>query len=107
MATAPEAVTSTLSAAPPDRSSRGVEQILIELEAALFADNALDMNEMKALRGFMERVAMRAQATGGIGQGIPQGGASAAPPPSAMEMNQNTSDYGSMPGTEPEGDEGA
>lgn len=102
MSLAPEVATSPLAEAPPDRPTTDLEQWARTGIALLFGDRVLDQNEQRILRGFMEEVALRAQAGGGIGMG----GTPPAdhPQQSPMEMNAaGAEDYGDGQG-EPTGE---
>jgi hypothetical protein len=103
MSMAPEGATSPLAQAPPDRPGVQLEQWARQGIALLFGDRVLDPDEQRILRGFMEEVAMRAQAGGGIGQGgtpSPEAAPGEAPP----DTSQETSDFGDGQG-EPTGEE--
>lgn len=94
---APETATSPLAQAPADRPTLQLEEWTRQGEALLFADRRLDEYEARILRGFLERVAMRAQAAGGIGMGngTPQTDPTLAggqPPAGPMDMNANSED---------------
>ena len=91
-----------MAEAPPDRPTLNLEQWTKQGEALLFADNQLDEQEFTVLRNFFQQVMMRAQASGGIGQGAPPNQQTGALPPSPQEMNAETSDYGSGEGQQPE-----
>jgi hypothetical protein len=106
MSIAPETAVSPVAQAPPDRPTTTLEDWARQGLALLFGDRKLDPQEQEILRGFMEEVAMRAQAGGGIGMGgtpSPDAGGAQAPM-SPMEMNANTQDFGDGQG-EPTGEE--
>ena len=101
----PETAVSPLAQAPADRPSLNLEQALRNVIVLIFGDRVLDMNERELLRSFFEEVAMRAQ-NGGVGMGgTPPAEGEADMPPSPMEMNANTEDYGTVEGAEPQYDE--
>jgi hypothetical protein len=99
---APETAVSTLAQAPPDRPTSDLEQALNTARAIIFRDGGIDKDEMRVFRQFVEEIAMAAQ-NGGIGTGAtPGAGPGGEPPPSPMDMNQNTEDMGTVEGAEPE-----
>lgn len=107
MSIAPDTAVGPTTQAPPDRPTLTLESWAAQGLALLFGDHKLDQNERLILRDFMQEVSIRAQ-TGGIGNGGTPQPPGAEPQPAPMtpqEMNQNTEELGSQPGTEPRGDD--
>lgn len=106
MSMSPESAVSPLAQAPADRPTTDLQNLLRQVIAVIFGDRVLDPAEQRDLRGFMEEVALRAQAGGGIGQGgTPSPEAQAQDARTPMEMNADgAEDFGNGQG-EPTGEE--
>jgi hypothetical protein len=98
----PEMAVSPVQQAPPDRPTADLETALRQVEAIIYADRKLDEREQRILYDFMENMAVRAT-NGGVGTGLTRPPEQGGPPPgpSAMEMNQNVQDFGTVEGAEP------
>jgi hypothetical protein len=102
MVMSPETPINPVAAAPPDRPTMTLEQWAQMGLALIFGDRRMDDNERQILFDFYQEVAARG-ANGGIGNGAtPPAGQAEAPPPSPMDMNQNTEDMGTVEGAEPQ-----